>query len=153
MRSLEDKRCSLTLLQMTTILSPHSLDFQAQDVKPSYPLLGRKTLPSYLFLYCYLFFGSFLKMDSFCAWLFKGTRPEKSACVSKALFFFSKWFFFCSLELEANEGLPGALVAAASLLAFFQRAQANLPIMSLESKDEVPDNMTQISLLLLLISS
>lgn len=57
------------------------------------------------------------------------------------------------MELEANEVLPGALVAAAPLLAFFQRAQANLPRMSLERKDEVPDNMTQISLLLLLISS
>lgn len=51
------------------------------------------------------------------------------------------------------EVLPSALVAAAPLSAFFQRAQANLPIMSLESEDEVPDNMTQISLLLLLISS
>lgn len=58
------------------------------------------------------------------------------------------------MELKASGGPPGALVDAAPLLAFFfQRAQANLPIMSLESEDEVPDNMTQISLLLLLISS
>lgn len=83
-------------------------------------------------------------MDSFCVWLFK-------AAVEVTLFF--EKFSFCGLELEANEDLPGALVAAAPLLAFFQRAQANLPIMSLESKDEVLDNMTQISLLLLLISS
>lgn len=67
--------------------------------------------------------------------------------------FLLEHFSFRSLKLEANEGLPSALVAAAPLLAFFQRAQANLPIMSLESEDEVPDNMTQISFLLLLISS
>lgn len=47
MRSLEYRRCSLILQQMT-ILWPHSLDFQAQDAKP-YPFLGGKTSQSYLF--------------------------------------------------------------------------------------------------------
>lgn len=85
-------------------------------------------------------------MDVFplCSCLKKPLQGEKKNLdyLSTHSFLKSRDFsFLFSFELAGTEGPCGTL-GAPSLFSIFQRAEANLPIMSLESEDEVPDNMT-----------
>lgn len=114
----------------------------------THPLIFFRLKALYLFYTIILYFlEAFWKWICFpCSCLRKPSR--KIIRLYKYTFFFKEqWFSLFNLELEATEGPCGTRVIPSLLLAFFQRAQANLLIMSLESEDKVPDNMTQISLL------
>lgn len=147
MKNLEYKRHSLTF-QGKTILWPHQPGLLSSGCQTLLTPLRWKNITVVSFPSCYLFFGDFLKMDSFCVWLFNATS------MSNTFFFFLFWaILFLQLGTGGEWRPPWCPGSCRPSFSIFQRAQANLPIMSLESEDEVPANMTQISLLLLLISS